>query len=52
MGRDAGGQCRACQGTSTSYCVATGTHGKYPTDTGTATSAFYNGTSWTQHAAP
>jgi hypothetical protein len=38
--------------TSTSYCVAVGTQGSYDTETGQATSAFYNGVNWTQHTAP
>jgi hypothetical protein len=38
--------------TSTSYCAAVGTQGRYDTTTGQATSAFYNGTSWAQHLAP
>jgi hypothetical protein len=38
--------------TRTSYCVAVGTQGPYDTETGQATSAFYNGVNWTQHTAP
>jgi hypothetical protein len=38
--------------TSTTSCVATGTQGRFDTVTGQDTSAFYNGTSWTQHLAP
>jgi hypothetical protein len=38
--------------TSTTYCVVVGTRGKFNTFDGTATSAFYNGTTWAQHAAP
>jgi len=38
--------------TSTTYCVAGGTRGGVNSQSGQATSAFYNGTSWTQHAAP
>jgi hypothetical protein len=38
--------------TRTSYCAAVGTQGPYDTETGQATSAFYNGVNWTQHTAP
>jgi hypothetical protein len=38
--------------TSSSYCVAVGTKGKFDTGDGQATSAFYNGVSWAQHTAP
>jgi hypothetical protein len=51
-GTNIGSELTGIDCTSTTYCAAVGTRGKFDTSDGTATSAFFNGTSWVQHAAP
>jgi hypothetical protein len=51
-GANIGSELTGIDCTSTTYCVAVGTHGRYGSGSGTATSAFYNGATWSQHTAP